>query len=187
MAAKETGLECTCVNNDDFTVLVSGVVDAIEWHVYCVAVTFKVIEQVEQWICIKFCVKLEHSSTETIWVIQKSTAMGKWYLAASSQQRAHSCITSPAEFFCETSNHPSDSAPLQPRFGVLQCMAFPKTKITFEREKISDYWWDSGKYPRAADSDSENCVRFPSAYFEGGWGVHHCPMYNVSCILYLLQ
>ena len=26
---------------------------------------------VEQWICIKLCVKLEHSSTETIWMIQK--------------------------------------------------------------------------------------------------------------------
>ena len=24
LAAKESGLECTCVNNDDFTVLVSG-------------------------------------------------------------------------------------------------------------------------------------------------------------------
>ena len=30
LAAKESGLECTCVNNDDFTVLVSGVVDIIE-------------------------------------------------------------------------------------------------------------------------------------------------------------
>ena len=85
MAAKETGLECTCVNNDDFTVLVSGAVDAIEWHVYCVAVTVKVIEQVEQCICIKFCVKLEHSSTETIWVIQKASALGNWCLTASTQ------------------------------------------------------------------------------------------------------
>ena len=24
-------------------------------------------------------------------------------------------------------------------------MAFPKTKITFERKEISDHWWDSGK------------------------------------------
>ena len=43
-----------------------------------------------------------------------------------------------AEFFGETSNHPGDSAPLQPRFGALQLLAFPKTKITFEREEISD-------------------------------------------------
>ena len=47
-------------------------------HVYCVAVTIKMTELVEQEICIKFCIKLEHSSTETIQVIQKGTAMGKW-------------------------------------------------------------------------------------------------------------
>ena len=47
-------------------------------HVYCVVVAFKMTERVEQWICIKFCVKLEHSSVETIWMIQKVTAMGNW-------------------------------------------------------------------------------------------------------------
>ena len=41
-------------------------------HVYWVAVTFKMTEQVEQQICIKFCIKLEHSSTETIQMIQRA-------------------------------------------------------------------------------------------------------------------
>ena len=41
-------------------------------HVYCVAVTFKMTERVEQQICTKFCVKLGHSSVETIRMIQKS-------------------------------------------------------------------------------------------------------------------
>ena len=41
-------------------------------HVYCVAIAFKMTEQVEQQICIKFCIKPEHSSTETIWMIQKA-------------------------------------------------------------------------------------------------------------------
>ena len=45
-------------------------------HVYCVAVTFKMTEGVEQLICIRFCVKLEHSSMETIWMIQKAAAVG---------------------------------------------------------------------------------------------------------------
>ena len=40
-------------------------------HVYCLTVTFKVT-WVEQRICIKFCVKLELSSTETIQMIHKS-------------------------------------------------------------------------------------------------------------------
>ena len=40
-------------------------------HLYCVAISFKMTEQVEQQIC-KFCVKLEHSSTETVQMIQKA-------------------------------------------------------------------------------------------------------------------
>ena len=48
------------------------------------------------------------------------------------------------EFFGETSNHPGDSAPLQPRFGALQLLAFPKIKTAFQREEISDCWWHSG-------------------------------------------
>ena len=47
-------------------------------HVYCVTDEFKMTEQVEQRICIKFCIKLEHSSVEIIWMIQKAAAMGKW-------------------------------------------------------------------------------------------------------------
>ena len=47
-------------------------------HVYRVAVTFKMTEQVEQQICIQFCIKLEHSCVETIRMIQKAVAMGNW-------------------------------------------------------------------------------------------------------------
>ena len=67
------------VNNDDFTVLVSGGWQTpLSEHVYCVAVVFKMTEQVEQQICIKFCIKLEHSSLKTIQMIQKAAAMGNW-------------------------------------------------------------------------------------------------------------
>ena len=47
-------------------------------HVYRVAITFNMTEQAEQRICIKFCVKLEHSSVETIHMIQKPADMGNW-------------------------------------------------------------------------------------------------------------
>ena len=47
-------------------------------HVCCVAVAFKMTEQVEQGICIKFCIKLEYSSTKTMQMIQEATAMGNW-------------------------------------------------------------------------------------------------------------
>ena len=41
-------------------------------HVYCVAIALKMAEQEEQQICIKFCVKVEHSSVETIQITQKA-------------------------------------------------------------------------------------------------------------------
>ena len=116
-------------------------------------------EPVEEWICTKFCIKLKHSFVETIWVIQKATAMGPLVHLISHRG------------FGKTSNHPGDSAPLQPRSGTLRLLAFPKTKITFEREEISDHWWHSGKYTRASDGDWEYCVTSPGAYFEGDWGV----------------
>ena len=47
-------------------------------HVYCVAMTSKMTESVEQEVCMKFCVRLEHSSMEPIQMIQKATAMGIW-------------------------------------------------------------------------------------------------------------
>ena len=154
-------------------------------HVYCVAIAFKMTEQVEQQICIKFCVKLEHSSMEAIWMIQKAAAMGTWWLAASSQQHA-AYVSHLVQSFWQTSNHPGDSAPLQTRFGTLQLLSLSKTKITLEREDISDGWWDSGKYDGAADG-SRTYVRSQGAYFEGNWGIIVLCMYNVSCILYFLQ
>ena len=161
-----------------------GVVDAVEGA--CVLCGRHIQnERVEQWICIKFSIKLEHSSMETIQMIQKAKAMGNWWLAASSWQRSHSCITARAEFFGETSNHPGNSAPLQPRCGSLRLLTFPKTKITFEREGISDCWWDSGKYTGAADGNWENSVRSQGAYFEGDWDVTVlCTMFFVSCIFF---
>ena len=138
-------------------------------------------ERVEQQICIKFCVKLEHSCAETIWMIQKAAAIGNWWLAASSRQCAYSCIISCTGFFGETSHPPGDSVPLHPRFGALWLLAFPKTKITIEREEISDCQ-DSGKYDRVADGDWENCVRSQGAYFEGDWGVIVlCKMFPEFC------
>ena len=135
---------------------------------------------------IKFCIKLGHSSTETIQMFQKALAMGNWWLAASSWQYTKSCIMSHAEFFGKTSNHLGDWAPLQPRFSDLWLLAFPTNKITFEREEVSDHWWDSGKYNRAVDDNLWNCMRSQGAKFQRGLGFHY-PVYNVSYIFYLLQ
>ena len=149
-------------------------------HVYCVVVTYKMTEQVEQWICIKCVVKLEYSFRETIQVIQKAVAMGNWWLAALSQQCGHPRITSCTKFFGGTSNLPGDSALLQTRFGALGLLTFPKTKITLGRDEISDCQWDSGNYKGTADGDWEN--RMTCLLWNGLR--HHCPMYSVSCIFF---
>ena len=74
--------------------------------------------------------------------------------------------------------------PLQPRFAALRLLAFPKTKIIFEKEEISNCQWDSVKYNREADGDWENDVRSQGAYFERDWGVIvPCTMFLVSSLI----
>ena len=81
--------------------------------------------------------------------------------------------------------HPGDLGPLQPRFGTLWLLAFPKIKIIFERKETSDNQWDSGKYNGAADGNLENCVMSQGAYFEGDWGIIIlCTIFLVSCICF---
>ena len=64
-------------------------------------------------------------------------------------------------------------------------LAFSKTKITFEREEISDHQWDWGKYNEAVDGNWENCVRSQCAYLEGDWGIIVlCTMFLVPCIFF---
>ena len=41
-------------------------------------------------------------------------------------------------FIGKTSHHSDLSAPLEPRFGSLRLLAFPKAKIAIEREEIPD-------------------------------------------------
>ena len=138
-------------------------------QMYCVAVTFKMTEWVEQQICIRFCIKLGHSSSETVWMTQKAAAMGNRWLAASSRQCIGSCITSGAVFFSKCQITQVTQPLYSPDLASCDSWLFPK--LTFEREEISDPWWDSGKYDRAADGNWENCVRSQGAYFEGDWGV----------------
>ena len=124
-------------------------------------------------ICIKFCVKLEHFCMETIQMIQKAAAMGNWWLTALSWQHALSCITSHAEVFGKTSNHPGALGNLVPRDFWL----FPKLKsplkgkrfqiISEIQENMRGSWWQLG----------ELC-EIPSCPFWRGLR-HHCPLFNV--------
>ena len=124
-----------CVNSDDPTVLVSGG-GRHRWVSMCVALTFKMTEKIEQWICIKFCVKLEHSSVGTIWMIQKVTTMGNWWLVASHDNVTPHASHLVQSFFGEISNHPGDSAPYSPDVFPYAFCFFPKLKSPLKGKRF---------------------------------------------------
>ena len=169
------------MNNDDFPVLVSRgrVVGAVEWAYVLCGWPIQNDWWVEQWIFSRFCIKLEHSSMETIQIIQKAAAMGNWWwqLHHDNMPLMHYISCS----FWWNIRSPRWLSPPSPRFGALRLLAFPKTKVTYESEKISDCLWDSGKYDGAADGDWKNCVRSQHSYLGVYWGVIFlCIMFLVS-------
>ena len=154
-------------------------------HVYCVAVTIKMTELVEQQICIKFCIKFEHSSVETIQMIQKATAMGNWCLAALSQH-ARSCIRSCVEFFGETSNHPGDSAPYSQDLASCDFWLFPKLKSPLKEKRFqsTDEIYENTKGKLMATWKSVQGPKVPTLK---GTEVSLSCVNLASSILYLLQ
>ena len=110
-------------------------------------------------------------------------ATGAWQLHDNTPAHA-SCLVQ--RFFLWNIKSPRWlSPPLQPRFGNMWLLAFPKTKIIFEREEILEFWWDSGKSNGTADGNWENCVRSQGVYFEGDWGVTvPCTIFLVSSIFF---
>ena len=151
-------------------------------HMYCVAVIFEMTERVEQQICIKLCVKFDIPQQKLFGWFRRPQlwTTGDWQLHHNNAP-AHTLRL--VQFFLWNIKSPRWFSLLQPRCDALWLLAFPKTKITFEREEISDHWWDSGKYSGAADSDWKNCVRSQGAYLEGDWGI------TVLCtsLLYLVS
>ena len=159
-------------------------------HVYCVAITFKMTEQAEQQICIKFCIKVEHSSTEPIQIIHEATAMGNWWLAALSWQCSCSYIMSHEEFFVKHQITHMIQLPYSPDLAPCNFLLFSKLKSPLKGKRFLTINWDLGKYCGAADGswlqlNWEKCVKSQSSYFEGDWGfiVLHI-IFLVSCILF---
>ena len=95
-------------------------------HVYCVAVTVKMTEWIEQQICIKFCIKLEHSSA----------AMGNWWLEASSWQSACSCITSCGRFLAKKQVTQVTQPPYSPDLASCDFCFFPKLRSPLKGKRF---------------------------------------------------
>ena len=141
-------------------------------------------EQVDQQVCITFCIKLEHYSAETIWMIQKYIAMGNWWLEALSWQHACSCVTSHA-VFGKTSNHPGHSAnPHSPDWSPCDFCFFPKLKSPLKRKRFQTINEIQGNTMGSWCWLGELC-EVPRCLLL--WELScHCPMYNVSvsCIFF---
>ena len=146
-------------------------------HVYCVAIIFKMTEQ----ICIKFCIKLEHSFAETIWVTQKATAIGNWYdwqlhhdNTATHASRLMQSILAKHQI-TQVTQHP-----YSPDLAPCNFWLFPKLKSLWKgkdfrlsmrfRKIWLGSWWRLGglcEVPRYSLWRGLRC---------------HCPVYSVSCI-----
>ena len=68
---------------------------------YYVAIAFKITERVEQQI-IRFCVRLKHPSTKTVWMIQE--AFGDDAMSTAQTQGWQKCFKNSQEFF-ESNTH----------------------------------------------------------------------------------
>ena len=152
-------------------------------HVYCVAIAFKMTEHSNK-SASNFVLSLNIPLWKVFGWLRRpqlwATVTGSFITTMCLLMHHISC-----RVFWQHIKSSRWLSPLQPRFSVLWLLAFCKIKITFEREDISDYWWDSGKYDRAADGDGENYMRSQGAYFKGDWGVIVlCTVFLVSRIFF---
>ena len=116
---------------------------------------------------------------ETIWMIQEARAIGNWWLATSSWQCAHSCITSHAGFLAK---HPITQVTqpcYRPDLAPCDFWLFLKLKSSLKGKRfqtIHEIW---------ENMMGQNCERSQGAYFEGDWGVIVlCTMFLVSCTFF---
>ena len=141
-------------------------------------------ERAERQFCIKFCIKLEHYLTETIQMFQKATAMDNWWLATSSQQCACLCITSHAEIFVK---HQITQVTLPPYIlDLVPCdfWLFPKLKsLKGKRFQTVDEIQENMMGQLMATGRTVCGSKLPT--LKGTEG--HCPVYNVSCTLFLVS
>ena len=153
-------------------------------HVYYVAVTFKMTEQVEQWTCIKFCVKLEHSSVETIGLIQRPPlwTMGDGQLHHDNVPTHASRLV---QFFGQNIKSPRWLSPATAQIWCPMISGFPQNEIHLWKRR--DFrplmrfrkirwgsWWQLG----------ELC-EVQGAYLEGDWDIIAiCTMFLISCTFF---
>ena len=157
-------------------------------RVYCVAVTFKIIEQGEQWICIKFSLSLNIPLWKLVrWFRRPQRwATGDWQLHHHNVPTHAACLV---QSFWQNIKSPRC---LSPHTAQIWCPV-----ISGLTQNQNHLWKERNFTPlmRFRKIQLGNCI-----WQLGEWQLGemcrsllwrgprcHCPMYNVSSILYLLQ
>ena len=143
-------------------------------------------EQVERQICIKFCVKLEHSSTETIRMIQKATVVGNWWLAVHHNNvpthASHLLQSFVVKYQITQVTQPPPSPLQSPDIVPYDVQLFPKLKSSLKGKRFrpsvrfrkiwQGSWWELREL-----WEVPRCLHWRGLR-------HHCPVYNISCIFF---
>ena len=105
-------------------------------NAYCVAVAVKMTEQIEQHICVIFCVKLEHSSTENIRMIHRPQlwATGDWQLHHNNVPTQASCLVQ--SFLAKHNITQVTQLPYSPDLVPYDFWLFPKLKSPLKGKRF---------------------------------------------------
>ena len=160
-------------------------VDVIEWA--CVLCGHRIQnERVEKWICIKFCIKLQHflhwnCLDDSEGCSYEQLVIGSFITTMHPCMHHVSCTLSHAKHQITQVTQPHYSPDLAP----CDFWFFPKLKSPLK-----------GKRFQTIHEIQENMTGQLMATGRTMWGPreptwrglrHLCPVYSVSCILYLLQ
>ena len=151
-------------------------------HVYCETTAFEMSEQVEQQICIKFWVTLEHSSAETLDESEGCSwgqlVTGSFIMTMCLLMHHVSCRV----FWWDTKSLRWLSPLYSPNLAPCDFWLFPKLKSPLEGKRFRQSmrfrkiqwggWWRLGEL-----CEVPRCLLWRGLR-------RHCPMYNVSCTLF---
>ena len=146
-------------------------------HVYCLAVTFKMTEWVEQQICIKFYIKLKLSSGGNY--LHDSEGCN----AALPRQCTHSCITSCADFLAKYQISHVNQTLYSTNLVLCDFRLFPKLKSHLKRKRFQTV--NEIQENTMGQLIAIETVWGPKCYFEGDWDIIVlCSVFFVSCICF---
>ena len=151
-------------------------------HVYCVTIKYKMTEWVEQWICIKFCIKLEYSSMKIIGMIQKPhlRATGDRQLGHDNMPAYASCLVQ--RFFVKHEITEVTQPHYSPDLVPCDFWLFPKLKSPLRGKRFQTINEIQENTMRQLMANGRIC-EIPRCLLWRGLR-YHCSMYNVSCIFY---